>query len=53
MPLYNSFGSQLGEAGLGSTAYEADYFSGSQIFIMVGDVMIDSVIAIGYEVSQK
>ena len=53
MVLTDVQGSTLGERGLGSTAYEHDYFSGSQIQIMVGDVLVDTAVQINMEVHQS
>jgi hypothetical protein len=38
---------------LGETAYEYDWFSGSQINLMLGDVLIDTCVGIQYDVSQS
>ena len=51
--LYDTNGKTVGEKGLGSTAYEFDYFSGSQIFLMIGDVLIDAAVHINMQVSQN
>lgn len=53
MALTDVKGSLLGERGLGSTAYEHDYFSGSQIQIMVGDVLLDTAVHISYQLHQS
>jgi len=37
----------------GATRYEYDWFSGSQISIMVGDVVLDSAVAIQFDVNQS
>jgi hypothetical protein len=38
---------------LGETAYEYDWFPGSQINVMIGDVLIDSCVGIQYNVNQS
>lgn len=53
MSLTDVEGSLLGERGLGSTAYEHDYFSGSQIQVMVGDVLVDTAVHISVQVNQS
>lgn len=53
MVLIDAKGNTLGERGLGSTAYEHDYFSGSQIFIMAGDVLIDAAVYLNVQVNQN
>jgi hypothetical protein len=53
MVLRNESGDMLGAKALGETVYEYDYFSGSQITVMFGDVVIDSAVAIRYGVQQS
>lgn len=53
MAITDAKGSLLGERGLGSTAYEHDYFSGSQIQVMIGDVLVDSAVHLDFRVSQE
>ena len=53
MVLTDVQGNILGERGLGSTAYEHDFFSGSQIQIMIGDILIDSAVHIDYQIHQS
>ena len=43
----------LGEPRLGNINYEHDYYSGSQIQIMIGDVLIDSAIGLSYQIQQS
>lgn len=38
---------------VGAHRYEYDWFSGSQISVMIGDVVIDSAVAIQFDVSQS
>lgn len=38
-------------AGSGLTTYEADWFSGAQIQVMIGDILIDNAVAVSYQVS--
>ena len=37
----------------GATAYEFDWFTGSQITIMLGDVLLDNVVSINFSASQN
>lgn len=38
---------------LNATSYEFDYFSGSQISVYIGDVLVDDIATIQYHVSQR
>lgn len=53
MPLNDTLGNQIGPDNLGSIIYEHDYFSGSQINILFGDVLIDCAVSIQYNLSQS
>lgn len=53
MALTDVQGTTIGERGLGSTAYEHDYFSGSQIQVMIGDVLVDTAVHISMQVHQN
>jgi hypothetical protein len=53
MALKDPQGNFIGSPLLGETTYEYDWFSGSQINVMVGDVVIDSCIGIGFNESQS
>jgi hypothetical protein len=52
MTLKDPQGNFIGSPLLGETAYEHDWFSGSQINIYVGDVIIDTCVGIQWNVSQ-
>jgi hypothetical protein len=52
MTLRDSQGNFIGSPVLGETTYEYDWFSGSQINLMIGDVLIDSCVGIQYNVDQ-
>jgi len=43
----------IGSSELGNTVYEYDWFSGSQINVMIGDVLIDNSVAISFSVQQS
>jgi len=53
MTLRDSTGQYITPSGVGNTAYEYDWFSGSQIGVMIGDVLIDGAIAISFQVEQS
>jgi hypothetical protein len=53
MAVRDEYGSNLGSQYLGSITYEHDYFSGSQISLYMGDILIDSALAISYSVQQS
>jgi len=53
MPINDESGNLLGAKALGDITYEYDWFSGSQINIMIGDVVIDSAVGIGFNVNQS
>jgi len=52
MALRDQNGNYVTPHGIGSFAYEYDWFSGSQIGVMIGDVLIDSGVAISFNVEQ-
>jgi hypothetical protein len=52
MPLRDEQGQFITPYGSGSTPYEYDYYSGSQIGVMMGDVLIDSAAHIAFSVQQ-
>lgn len=53
MTLRDVNGAIVGERGLGSTAYEHDYFASAQISLMIGDVLIDSAVHCSVQVNQN
>ena len=53
MALRDQNGNYLTPHGVGAFAYEYDWFSGSQIGIMIGDVLIDGAVAISFNVEQS
>lgn len=46
-------GSLVGEYDVGNVAYEHDYYSGSQVQVMMGDVLLDAAVGISYAVQQN
>lgn len=52
MALRDQNGNYLHPHGIGAFAYEYDWFSGSQIGVMIGDVLIDSAVALSFNVEQ-
>lgn len=52
MPLNDAYDSQIGPDNLGSIVYENDWFSGSQVNILFGDILIDCAVSISYERQQ-
>ena len=53
MTITNYAGEVIGSSGLGQTAYEYDWYSGSQIQIMIGDVLIDNAVQTNFVVTQN
>lgn len=53
MALKDSQGNYIGSPLLGETQYEYDWFSGSQINLYIGDVVVDSAVAVGWNSSQS
>jgi hypothetical protein len=53
MPLKDEYGNPLGVEGLGTNIYEYDWFSGSQINILIGDTVIDSAVSISFGDTQS
>jgi len=53
MTIKNENGNFIGPPSLGETSYEFDHFSGSQVNIMIGDVLIDTVSNIAFSVAQQ
>lgn len=53
MPLKDANGDFLGSSSLGSIVYEMDYFCGSNLFLMVGDILIDTAISLRYDTRQS
>jgi hypothetical protein len=43
----------LGPQTLGSNYYEYDHYSGSQIVVMFGDILIDNAVAVQFDVQQS
>jgi hypothetical protein len=52
MALQDQRGNFLHPHNIGAFAYEYDWFSGSQIGVMIGDVLIDGAVAISFNVEQ-
>jgi hypothetical protein len=53
MALRNHKGELITPPFVGETTYEYDYFSGSQINVMFGDVVIDSAVAVSFNAVQQ
>jgi hypothetical protein len=53
MTLRDSQGNAIGSPLLGETQYEHDYYSGSQITLMLGDVVLDTCVGLQYNVNQS
>jgi len=53
MALKDSNGNFIGSPLLGETQYEYDWFSGSQINIYIGDVILDAAVALGFNSTQS
>ena len=53
MALTDPQGRLIGAPLLGENTYEYDWFSGSQINVMIGDVVIDSCVSIQFAADQK
>ena len=53
MALVDPQGKLIGAPLLGENAYEYDFFAGSQIDVMIGDVVIDSCVSIQFAETQK
>lgn len=53
MTLTNHNGVNVVYPAAGATRYEYDHFSGSQITVSIGDVVIDEAVAINFSVSQS
>ncbi len=49
----DEYGNLLGAEHLGENVYEYDWYSGSQISVMFGDIVIDSAVAIDFNVQQS
>lgn len=43
----------LGYGELGTTIYEMDYFSSSNLFLMIDDILIDSAVALKFQTNQS
>jgi len=52
MALKDYQGNLITPSGIGSMQYEYDLFTGSQICMMIGDVVIDSAVSIDFNVTQ-
>ena len=52
MPLTDSQGNMITPFKVGSHQYEYDWYTGSQIGVMIGDVLIDNAVAISFSVEQ-
>lgn len=52
MAIRDEYNNLVGTKFAGETVYEYDWFSGSQINIMLGDVVIDSAVGISFNVQQ-
>lgn len=53
MTLRDHRGDFITPALAGATHYEFDWFSGSQITIMLGDVLLDNIVSISFNVAQN
>jgi len=53
MAIQNENGSYIGSPEIGDVGYEYDYYSGSQVNIMIGDVLIDTAQRIQFNVQQS
>jgi len=53
MAIRDTQGSLVGAPQLGEYTYEMDYFAGSQINVLMGDVLIDAAVKIGFDVNQS
>jgi hypothetical protein len=53
MAIQDTQGNLIGAPQLGEYTYEMDYYSGSQINLLMGDVLIDSAVKIGFDVNQS
>lgn len=53
MAIADHSGTSLTVPGVGTTRYEYDHFTGSQITLLIGDVVIDEAVAINYAVQQS
>jgi hypothetical protein len=53
MTIINIDGRPIGEPDIGKSNYEMDYFSSSQIQVMMGDILLDSAISLSYELRQN
>jgi len=53
MPITDAQGKVIGPKNLGNINYEYDFHSGSQINVMLGDVLIDSAVAINFTKTQS
>lgn len=53
MALTDPQGNYIGSPSLGDIQYEYDYFSGSQVNLMLGDVIIDAAVGIQFNVEQS
>ena len=53
MALRDQEGNYIGSGALGETTYEYDYYSGSQVVVMIGDVVIDAAVNIQFSVENS
>lgn len=53
MPLRDDRGDFATHSRAGLVTYEADWYSGSQIQVLMGDILIDNAVAISYQVSSN
>jgi hypothetical protein len=53
MTIRNLANETVGPSTLGHNFYEYDWYSGSQISVMIGDVLVDSCVGIQFEVQQS
>lgn len=51
MGVKNDRGEYVSRKNAGLTTYEADWYSGSQIQVLMGDILIDNAVAISYQVN--
>jgi len=53
MALRDENGTYIGSPLLGETKYEYDWFTGSQINMMIGDIVVDSCVGIQWDATQS
>lgn len=53
MALYNHEGKLISTLKAGENVYEHDYYAGSQVLVMIGDILIDDALDVRFNVSQS